>query len=27
VSFAEDPNGEIYVCSLGGNAVYRIDPA
>jgi glucose/arabinose dehydrogenase len=27
VSFGEDANGEIYVCSLSGNAVYRIDPA
>jgi glucose/arabinose dehydrogenase len=26
-SFGEDANGEIYVCSLGGNTVYRIDPA
>jgi glucose/arabinose dehydrogenase len=27
VSFGEDANGEIYVCSLGGDTVYRIDPA
>jgi hypothetical protein len=27
VSFGEDANGEIYVCSLSGNTVYRIDPA
>ncbi len=27
VSFGEDANGEIYVCSLSGNVVYRIDPA
>ena len=27
VSFGQDVNGEIYVCSLGSNAVYRIDPA
>ncbi len=26
-SFGEDANGEIYVCSLSGNTVYRIDPA
>jgi glucose/arabinose dehydrogenase len=26
VSFGEDANGEIYVCSLSGNTVYRIDP-
>jgi len=27
VSFGEDANGEIYVCSLSGDVVYRIDPA
>jgi glucose/arabinose dehydrogenase len=27
VSFGEDASGEVYVCSLGGNVVYRIDPA
>jgi glucose/arabinose dehydrogenase len=27
VSFGEDADGEVYVCSLGGNTVYRIDPA
>ena len=27
VSFGEDANGEIYVCSISGNVVYRIDPA
>ncbi len=26
-SFGVGPGGELYVCSLGGNAVYRIDPA
>ncbi len=27
VSFGEDADGEIYVCSINGNVVYRIDPA
>jgi hypothetical protein len=27
VSFGEDANGDVYVCSLDGNTVYRIDPA
>jgi glucose/arabinose dehydrogenase len=27
VSFGEDAGGELYVCSLDGNTVYRIDPA
>jgi glucose/arabinose dehydrogenase len=27
VSFGEDANGEMYVCSLSGDVVYRIDPA
>jgi glucose/arabinose dehydrogenase len=26
-SFGAGPGGELYVCSLGGNTVYRIDPA
>jgi glucose/arabinose dehydrogenase len=26
VSFGEGPGNELYVCSLDGNAVYRIDP-
>jgi glucose/arabinose dehydrogenase len=27
VSFGEGPGGELFACSLSGNAVYRIDPA
>ena len=27
VSFGEDATGEVYVCSLAGDAVYRIDAA